>query len=120
MSESTIPVELAPGEAFIRVKVDENGGTSFSCGVYPTYSAKDLNLSEDLDVTQEEMLTLCMSGLANLIQTNMPLVLQSGVEYAMRGMQPYDFVVSLEEAKYFKKLTKEQRDLLNMVVEGEA
>jgi uncharacterized protein YjaZ len=115
-----VNLDLEPGEAFLRVSVDEDGVTNFSCGFYPSNMniEKDFDAKSDLDY--DDMIAVFMAGLANLIQNDMDTILTSGFEHLLAGNKPFDFVVDASDAEYFSNLTEEQVKLLHMATKGEA
>lgn len=115
-----VNLDLEPGEAFLRVSVDEEGVTNFSCGFYPTNMniEKEFNSEEDID--HDDMLAVFMAGLANLIQNDMDTILRSGFDHLIAGNKPFDFVVTPSDVDYFENLTTEQLQLLRMETQGEA
>ena len=120
MSEKTVNLDLAPGEAFLRVSVAEDGSTSFACGFYPSNVniEKDFDPSKDIDY--DDMLAIFMSGIANLIQNDMDTILRAGLEYSIEGHKPFDFIVDSNDISYYENLTDKDLQLLRMDVEGEA
>ena len=120
MSEKIVNVDLAPGEAFFRVSVDEDGATRFACGLYPSNNSIEKDFDDETDLNYDDMLTIFMSGISNLIQNDMDEIMRAGMQYIVEGYKPFDFVVSPEDVDYYQGLTPEQMDLLRMDVEGEA
>lgn len=119
MSKS-VNLDLEPGEAFLRVSVDEDGVTNFACGFYPTNMniEKDFNPESDLDY--DDMIAVFMAGMANLIQNDMDTILRMGFDHLLAGNKPFDFIVSPTDVDYFDSLTEEQLQLLRMDTQGEA
>ena len=115
-----VPLDLEPGEAILRVSVEEDGATSFSCGFYPT----NMNIEKDFDsnseIDHDDMLAIFMAGISNLIQNDMDTILRMGFEYMIAGNKPFDFIVNPDDIDYFEGLTDEQLKLLRMNVVGEA
>ena len=115
-----VTLDLEPGEAFLRVSVSEDGGTSFSCGFYPTNMNIEEDFDEDSDIDYDDMLAVFMAGISNLIQNDMDTVLRMGFEHMVAGNRPFDFVVNPSDVDYFESLTKDQLKLLRMKTVGEA
>lgn len=120
MNDKTVNIDLAPGEAFFRVSVDEDGATRFACGLYPSNNNIEKDFDEENDISYDDMLTVFMCGISNLVQNDMEEIMRAGMEYIVNGYKPFDFVVSEEDIDYYQGLTSEQLDLLRMDVEGEA
>lgn len=120
MSDTTVNLDLAPGEAFLRVSVSEDGATNFACGFYPTNANIEKDFDPESDIDYDDMLAIFMSGIANLIQNDMDTILRAGLEYSVQGHKPFDFVVGSEDISYYENLTDEDLKLLRMDVEGEA
>ena len=114
MKDNEISLGLAPGEAYLRVCIEEDGETKFSCGLYPKYN------TPKAEVPHGDMLAILMSGMANILQNDMDYVLSMGLEYAEEGYKPFDFIVSPEDIKYYETLTDSDIKLLHMEPEGEA
>jgi hypothetical protein len=119
MSKS-VSLDLEPGEAFLRVSVDEEGVTNFSCGFYPSNMniEKDFNTEEDVDY--DDMLAVFMAGISNMIQNDMDTILRNGFEHLVAGNKPFDFIVDPADVDYFDGLSDEQLELLRMETGGEA
>lgn len=109
---SRVPVDLEQGEAFFRMRLDDDGVPCFTCGLYPEDESDEFN--------NNEILTLFMAGMISLIKTDADAILSEGVMYLKEGNKPYDFVVTEEDEEYYGNLTNEQIELLNMDVQGEA
>jgi hypothetical protein len=120
MSNSNVQLDLAPGEAFLRVNVNEDGMTQFACGFYPRNSNIEKDFDPENDIDHDDMLAIFMSGIANLIQNDMDTILRAGLEYSIEGHRPFDFIVSPDDLSYYKNLTNEDLQLLRMDIEGEA
>lgn len=117
---NAINLDLEPGEAFLRVSVDEEGKTNFSCGFYPSNVNIDKEFDPSEDIDHDDMLAVFMAGIANMIQNDMDSILRSGFEHLIAGNKPFDFIVSPADVDYFDSLTEEQLKLLRMETVGEA
>lgn len=115
-----VSIDLEPGEAFLRLNVDEEGATNFSCGFYPSNMNIEKDFDPEEDIDGDQLLTVFMAGMANLIQNDVESILRMGFEYLIAGNKPFDFIVDAEDVDYFNELSEEQLDLLRMDVQGEA
>ena len=115
-----VNLDLEPGEAFFRVKVDEEGTTSFACGFYPTNMNIEKNFDHESDVDYDDMLAVFMAGITHMVREEMDHLLHMGMQSLLKGERPFDFIVSPSDVDYFSNLSEEQLKLLRMDTQGEA
>lgn len=115
-----VNLDLEPGEAFLRVSVDEDGVTNFSCGFYPLNMNIEKDFDPESDIDHDDMLAVFMAGISNMIQNDMDTILRMGFDHLLAGNKPFDFIVSPSDVDYFDNLTDEQLQLLRMETVGEA
>jgi len=115
-----VNLDLEPGEAFLRVSVDEEGVTNFACGFYPSNMNIEKDFDPEKDIDYDDMIAVFMAGLSHLIQNDMDTILRNGFEHLLAGNKPFDFIVSPSDVDYFANLTDEQLRLLRMETVGEA
>ena len=109
---SRLPVDLEQGEAFFRMRLDDDGIPCFTCGIYPEDETNEFN--------NNELLTLFMAGMISLLKTDVDNILSEGVKYLQKGNRPYDFIVNKTDQEYYDNLSDEQLELLSMDTKGEA
>lgn len=109
---SRVPIDLEEGEAFFRMRLDDDGIPCFTCGLFPEDESDELN--------NNEILTLFMAGMVSLLKNDVDVILSEGVKYLKEGNKLYDFIVDEEDQEYYGTLTDEQIELLNMDIQGEA
>ena len=109
---SRVPIDLEEGEAFFRMRLDDDGIPCFTCGLFPEDDSDELN--------NNEITTLLMAGMVSLLKNDVDVILSEGVKYLKEGNKLYDFIVDEEDQEYYGTLTDEQIELLNMDIQGEA
>ena len=109
---SRVPIDLEEGEAFFRMRLDDDGIPCFTCGLFPEDDSDELN--------NNEILTLFMAGMVSLLKNDVDVILSEGVKYLKEGNKLYDFIVDEEDQEYYGTLTDEQIELLRNRLEEQS
>ena len=116
-----VDLDLVAGEAFVRIAFNENESTTeFTCGIFPSCRSEDPDFDEKEHIDPDMMLSLCIAGIANLLQNDPDTLMQAGMAYIAEGNDVFDIIVDEEDTQFYDNLTEEQMQLLKMQVQGEA
>jgi hypothetical protein len=119
--QQAIPLDLVPGEAFVRIAIDEETGqTQFTCGLYPSNKTIEKDFDLETDIDPDMLLGVCIAGIAEMLMSDSDELIRAGMNYISSGDKVFDVIVDTEDQEYYQNLTEEQRRLMKMAVQGEA
>lgn len=116
-----VELNVIPGEAFIRIAFNEStSATEFTCGLFPSDRAEDVDFDEEEDFDPDTMLSLCTAGLAYFLQYDSETLMKAGMKYISEGNEVFDIIIDTKDTEFYQGLTEEQMQLMSMAAQGEA